>query len=160
MVCLLTYFNSFNVDNRTVEAAKYGAPGSDVAKRDYLRLMGGIVRMLIPIAMFAKPEDMCDPSRDLSMLAIQLLDEPELQSDAVEFLDVLTRHKLPFDVFAKLIDTIPRLSSSLLHPMPPATRGGENLPSDVYEALTFQRSDLPSKTSQYFLSKIYFLFCY
>lgn len=112
--------------------------------------------MLIPIAMFAKPEDMCDPSRDLSMLAIQLLDEPELQSDAVEFLDVLTRHKLPFDVFAKLIETIPRLSSSLLHPVPPATRGGENLPSDVYEALTFQRSDLPSRT----LFCIKFTFCF
>ena len=96
--------------------------------------------MLIPIAMFAKPEDMCESPRDLSMLAIQLLDEPELQSDALEFLDVLTRHKLPFDVFAKLIDVIPRLSSSLLHPVPPTTSGGESLPSDVYEALTFQRS--------------------
>lgn len=143
---MLTYNTLFNDDNCTVEAAKYGAPGSDVAKKDHIRIMGGIVRMLIPIAMFAKPEDMCDPTRDLSMLAIQLLDEPELQSDAVEFLDVLTRHKLPFDVFAKLIDTIPRLSSSLLHPVPPATRGGENLPQDVYEALTFQRLDLSSKT--------------
>ena len=119
----------------------YGGPNTEHSKKDYVRLMGGIVRMLIPIAMFAKPEDMCEPSRDLSMLAIQLLDEPELQSDAVEFLDVLTRHKLPFDVFAKLIDVIPRISSSLLHPVPPSTVGGESLPSDTYEALTFQRSE-------------------
>ena len=101
--------------------------------------------MLIPIAMFAKAEDMCEPSRDLSVLAIQLLCEPELQSDAVEFLDILTRHKLPFDVFAKLVDVIPRLSSSLLQPVPPATSGGESLPIDAYDSLTFQRSDIFSK---------------
>jgi hypothetical protein len=118
----------------------YG-PEREVFQKDFLRLMGGIVRMLIPIAMFAKAEDMCEPSRDLSILAIQLLCEPELQSDAVELLDILTRHKLPFDVFAKLVDVIPRLSSSLLQPVPPATSGGESLPIDAYESLTFQRSD-------------------
>ena len=117
----------------------YGAE-REVFQKDFLRLMGGIVRMLIPIAMFAKAEDMCESSRDLSILAIQLLCEPELQSDAVELLDILIRHKLPFDVFAKLVDVIPRLSSSLLQPVPPATTGGESLPIDAYDSLTFQRS--------------------
>ena len=100
------------------------------------------MRMMIPIAMFAKAEDLCDgkANRDFSVVAVQFLCEPELQGDSVDLLHIITRHKLPFDVFSRLIETIPRLSTSLLQPIPPNTTGGNSLPADIAECLTFQRT--------------------
>jgi hypothetical protein len=98
------------------------------------------MRMLIPVSMFAKVEDLCESSRDFSIVAVQFLCEPELQSDSVEFLNQIMRHRLPFEVFSRLVELIPKVSTPLLHPMPPAASGGKSLPEDIYESLIFQRS--------------------
>jgi hypothetical protein len=102
--------------------------------------MSGLMRMLIPVSMFAKVEDLCESSRDFSIVAVQFLCEPELQSDSVEFLNQIMRHRLPFEVFSRLVELIPKVSTPLLHPMPPAASGGKSLPEDIYESLIFQRS--------------------
>jgi hypothetical protein len=102
--------------------------------------MSGLMRMLIPVSMFAKVEDLCESSRDFSIVAVQFLCEPELQSDSVEFLNQIMRHRLPFEVFSRLVELIPKVSTPLLHPMPPAASGGKSLPGDIYESLIFQRS--------------------
>ena len=98
--------------------------------------------MMIPIAMFARAEDVCDgkANRDFSMVAVMFLCEPEYQSDAVDLLNVITRHKLPFDVFSRLLEAIPGLSSPLLQPIPPSSTGGMSLPEDTAECMIFQRS--------------------
>ena len=115
---------------------------NDNLRAHLTRLNAGLMRMMIPIAMFAKAEDLCDckANRDFSIVAVQFLCDPELQGDAVDLLLIITRHKLPFDVFSRLVETIPRLSSSLLQPTPPATAGGSSLPADILECLTFQRT--------------------
>ena len=98
------------------------------------------MRMLIPVSMFAKVEDLCESTRDFSIVAVQFLREPELQSDSVEFLNQIMRHKLPFEVFSRLLELIPKVSAPLLHPVLPAITGGESLPEDIYESLILQRS--------------------
>ena len=98
------------------------------------------MRMLIPVSMFAKVEDLCESTRDFSIVAVQFLCEPELQSDSVEFLNQIMRHKLPFEVFSRLLELIPKVSAPLLHPVLPAIAGGESLPEDIYESLILQRS--------------------
>mmetsp|Transcript_27917 Transcript_27917/g.26770 ORF Transcript_27917/g.26770 Transcript_27917/m.26770 type:complete len:1397 (+) Transcript_27917:334-4524(+) len=121
-----------------------GSAGPDIeqTRARLIRLMGGILRMLTPIAMFAKPEDLCDGAagRDFSMIAVQFLCNRELQAEAVDLLHIVTDHKLPLDVFTRLVEAIPSLSSPLLLPIPPAQNGGTSLPEDIAECLIFQRT--------------------
>lgn len=99
------------------------------------------MRMMVPVSMFAKVEDLCDASRDFSLIAVQFLCEPDLQSDSAEFLSIMMRHKMPFDVLARLIEAIPRLSSPLLHASQHSNGSSSgSLPDDLFESLTFQRS--------------------
>ena len=105
-----------------------------------MKLMGGLMRMMVPVSMFAKVEDLCDSSKDFSVIAVQFLCEPDLQSDSAEFLSIMMRHKMPFDVLTRLIEAIPRLSSPLLHTSLSTGSSSGSLPDDLYESLTFQRS--------------------
>ena len=98
--------------------------GGQVHGKVLASLITCILRMVQSLAMFAKPEDICDAAanRDFSMIAVQFLSVTaaagsgseytelvwELQVEAVNLLHTITSQKLPADIFARLIEAIPR----------------------------------------------------
>ena len=101
-----------------------GLYGGQVHGKVLASLITCILRMVQSLAMFAKPEDICDATsnRDFSMIAVQFLSITaaagsgsdytelvwELQVEAVNLLHTITAQKLPADIFARLIEAIPR----------------------------------------------------
>ena len=121
-----------------------------------LKLMSSLCKMMCPIAMFSKPEDICDANanRDFALLAVQMLqltpcgmikvDDSlwELHVQVVKLLHILTSHKLPLDVFSRLVNALPQHVPYIIKSMNNPGGGNEvdDSDADLSEKLSFQRT--------------------
>jgi hypothetical protein len=84
------------------------------------------LRLVSALSVTAKPAEICAPSSDFGVLALQLLSSPALQVEAVNFLHELTSQKLEPALFASLLEAISSIQVTVL-------------PSDLEDSITFQR---------------------
>lgn len=70
--------------------------------------VNSILRMVNPIVKFAKAGEVCQAPHDFAVVCVDLLQFPDIQADAANFLLAITHAKLPEELFARLLQKIPQ----------------------------------------------------
>lgn len=107
--------------------ALYFANANNATGEHVSNLANATIRMMLPLTAFIKVEDLCASGHDLSLVTVKLLSTPALQSEALDYLHAVCQHKLPLDIFTRLLDAINASPVS-------------SLPDELEDSFLFQRN--------------------
>ena len=137
----------------------------------YAVLSKEILRMFVLLVTLIKPDDMCKPPHDISLVVLSLLESSTYSTEALDLLSVIAHTKLNYDLFTCFLRALPSVnyykpagdeSESLIFHMSLTKSAYALLSTNIFEDYLLEKKSSPAAITTALLAPLtaYFEFCY